>query len=393
MPRTNREKKNKGIENVKEINPKEKEIVTIDDILNDMEKGTHVITSNVTRPNGTVPECLTIDCRENKAINFYMSFNPVHAKHGVYTVCKQCMAKYYDRFYKIWGNETTALFYTCQKFDIGFHRGLTLTAKGMDCHTLAGYMSQYNSKMKKSCYPTSFTYSTENLLKLDEVKRDEVDMLKKYDYETLQWNEEDRVNKEDILRIYGYDVFEGYATDDKKKMYNMLVDYLDEATIADNFKKSAVVQIVKNMSYIEKIDREMINLDIIKNTQDLKRLTDAKNSLMNSNLSIAKDNGISLNHSSNRSKGAGTLSGILKDLQEKKIVESNVNMFDIETLGGIKKVADVSNRSILNQISLDENDYTEMIIEQRDLIEKYRSESEKYQEELRLLKVKLKGGG
>lgn len=393
MPKTNRQKKNEGIEDVREVNPREKQITTLDDVFNDIEKETQIISVKTARPNGTVPECLSIDCKEYRASNFYMSYNPMHAKFNVYPFCKQCMAKFYDSYYRKYRNNHITLWYTCQKFDIGYVETILDTAVTMKYHPFAGYMSQYNSKMLRGNYPTSFDMTKENILKLDQVRRDEADMLKKYDYETIEWDEEDRRNKEDVIRIYGYDVFEGYATDDKKKMYNMLIDYLDEATIADNFKKSAVVQIVKNMFYIEKIDGEMINLNIIKNTGDLKKLTDAKNSLMGSNLSIAKDNGISLNHSSNKSKGAGTLSGILKDLQEKKIVESNVNMFDIETLGGLKKVADVSNRSILNQITLDENDYTEMIAEQRGLIEKYRNEAEKYQEELRLLKIKIKDRG
>jgi hypothetical protein len=391
MPKTNRQKEREGILDVKEENPREVNIATIDDILNDVEKGRKI---SAKRPpsNGRVPECLTSGCKETKAMNFYMSFNPIHAKYGVYPFCKNCMAKFFDRFYEIWGNREVALFYTCQKFDIGFEKTLIQSAKDSKYHMFAGYMSQYNSKMNRSDFATSFTFCKENLLKLEDVKRDEFDMQRQYDFETLKWSKEDRDNKEDVMSTYGYDVFEDYEMDDKKKMYNILVDYLDEATKADNFKKSAVVQIVKNMQYIDKIDKDMLHLDIINNSKDFKDLTSAKNSLMKSNLDMAKDNGISLNNSTNKSKGAGTLSGILKDLQEKKIVESDVNIFDIKTLGGIKKVADISNRSILDQIMLDENSYTEMIKEQRDLIEKYRIEAESAKEELRLLKIEKANG-
>jgi uncharacterized protein YprB with RNaseH-like and TPR domain len=105
-------------------------------------------------------------------------------------------------------------------------------------------------------------------------------------------------------------------------------------------------------------------------------------------LALAKDNGISVNHNNTKSKGAGTLSGIIKTLQEKGFTESDINLFDIETLGGIKQVADESNKSILQQLMFDENDYTEMIKEQRVLIEDYRSKYEKLEEEHRLLKIK-----
>lgn len=396
MAKTNRQKKKEGLEIGAEINPREKEVNTIDDIADDIENGIDTISVRHGRRYGTVPECLSPGCKEVKANNFYLSFNPLHAKYGVYPYCKQCMMKIYNANYnasfnfikKQHRNQYTALWYTCMAFNIGYVHEIAISAHDMETHTFAAYMSQYNPRVKRSDLPVSFDESRDNLLKLNEVRRDEVDMLKEYDCETLEWDEEDRRNKEDVVRIYGYDVFEAYLTEDKKKMYNVLIDYLDEATIADNFKKSAVVQIVKNMNYIEKIDSEMINMDIISKTADLKRLTDAKNSLMHSNLQVAKDNGISLNHSSNKSKGAGTLSGILKDLQEKGIVESDVNLFDIKTCEGIKKVADVSNRSILDQLMLDENSYTEMIKEQRGLIEKYRVKSEELEEELRLLKVK-----
>jgi hypothetical protein len=388
MPKTNRQKKNEGIEDVKELHPQEKQITSMQDIMNDISGGSQIISSNKPSMNGRVPECLIIDCKETKANNFYMSFNPIHAKSGVYPVCKKCMVKIYDAFYGRWKNPTVALFYTCQKFDIGLIETIIDSAINSKMHPFATYMGQYNSKIKKNSWPTSFTFTKEALLERDEVRRDEEDMRKKYDFETMDWDEEDRRNKEDVLRIYGYDVFEGYDTNDKKKMYSVLIDYLDEATIADNFKKSAVVQIVKNVQHIERTNSQMIHLDIVKNAKEFGDLTKAKNSLMKSNLDIAKDNGISLNHSSNKSKGAGTLSGILKDLQEKGIVESDVNLFDIETLGGIKKVADVSNRSILDQIMLDENSYTEMIKEQKDLIDKYRTEAEKLKEENRLLKIK-----
>ena len=385
MPRTNRQKVNEGTPE-KEENPNVIDVVSIDEVLDDLYGGKRMSIKKLPA-NGIVPECLIVGCNENKASGFYLSYNPVHSKYGVYPFCKKCMVKFYDKIYSKWKNREHALWYTCQKFDIGFAETLLDILKKDKYHPFAAYMGQYNSKMTRSNFPTSFTSTKENLLKLSQVKRDEVDMLKEYDFETIDWDDEDRANRKDILRIYGYDVFGAYGLNDKKRMYNILVDYLDEATIADNFKKTAVVQIVKNMNYIEKIDTELIELDIIKNAQDLKRLTDAKNSLMNSNLSIAKDNGISLNHSSNKSKGAGTLSGILKDLQEKGIVESDVNIFDIATLGSIKEVADVSNQSILNQIMLDENSYTEMIKEQRDLIAEYKSKSEKLEEELRLLKL------
>jgi hypothetical protein len=105
---------------------------------------------------------------------------------------------------------------------------------------------------------------------------------------------------------------------------------------------------------------------------------------------MAKDNGISENYSNNKSKGAGTLSGMIKELQEKGIYNAEVNVYDIETCDGMKQVADISNKSILEQLILNENDYVEMIKDQRDLIQDFQTKAEKYEEECRILKIKLK---
>jgi hypothetical protein len=106
-------------------------------------------------------------------------------------------------------------------------------------------------------------------------------------------------------------------------------------------------------------------------------------------MKLAAENGISVKHNNQKSKGAGTLSGIIKTLQEKGFEEAEVNLFDIETAQGIKQVADLSNKSIINQLQFDENDYTSMIIEQREIIQELDAKVIKLEEENRLLKKEI----
>ena len=54
----------------------------------------------------------------------------------------------------------------------------------------------------------------------------------------------------------------------------------------------------------------------------------------------------------------------------------------------MKQVSDISNRSILEQLMLDENDYTDMIANQKELINEYRDKAERLEEELRIEKLK-----
>ena len=85
-------------------------------------------------------------------------------------------------------------------------------------------------------------------------------------------------------------------------------------------------------------------------------------------LSLAKDNGISQNFNKKRSKGSTTWSGRVKELKELNLREQELNAFDVGTAEGFNQVALASTRAILAEIVLDENDYTEMIDTQREII-------------------------
>ncbi|MBD8839477.1 hypothetical protein IFU39_16815 [Paenibacillus sp. CFBP 13594] len=128
---------------------------------------------------------------------------------------------------------------------------------------------------------------------------------------------------------------------------------------------------------------------LITNAGTIKSLIEAKGKLYKSVLDLAKDNGISVNHNNNKSKGSGTLSGIIKQLQEKGFEEASVNLFDIETCAGMSQVADISNESIFKQLQFDENDYSAMLIEQREIIGDLSGKVTKYEEEIRVLKKEL----
>ena len=111
--------------------------------------------------------------------------------------------------------------------------------------------------------------------------------------------------------------------------------------------------------------------------------------MLKSVLALAKDNGISVNHNNNKSKGAGTLSGIIKQLQEKGFEEAEVNLFDIETCKGMKQVADISNDSIYKQLQFDENDYTDMIMQQREMIRELETRNSSLEETNRVLRKEI----
>ena len=122
-----------------------------------------------------------------------------------------------------------------------------------------------------------------------------------------------------------------------------------------------------------------------KNISTIKNLEDTKNKITSSVLGLAKDNGISLKHSVNASKGENTWTGKVRKMKEMNLLEAETNLYDIEYSDGLKQVAEISDAAIIKQIRLDENDYNDMIIQQRELINKYKKKSDENEEKARVL--------
>ena len=218
------------------------------------------------------------------------------------------------------------------------------------------------------------------------ISKEEIE--KKHDIEL------DTQNEKDVLRLLGYDPFEYESPKDRPNLFNELIGYLDESTLEDGYKLSSVIMIVKTVNQIGKIDaaisknmRDMKNF--AKNAGSISSLTTAKNTMTKVVNDLAKENGISAKNATNKSQGAGTLSGILKQLRDFDFHEADVNLFDIETSKGLQQVADISHKSIANQLRFDENDYSNMILEQKELIQNFESKAKKYEEDNRLLRIEL----
>lgn len=208
------------------------------------------------------------------------------------------------------------------------------------------------------------------------------------DKDTKSFEDQD---KQDVIKMLGYDPFQYENEADKPQMYSMLANFIDDSTLEDGFKLQAVVEIVSGFNQIDKINRSITNITsdptkMATNSGGIKTLASTKKTISDTLVKLAADNGISVKHNNQKSKGAGTLTGIIKQLQEKGVEQADVNLFDVETAQGMKQVADISNESIVKQLQFDENDYTQMLIEQRELIQELDSKVMKLEEENRSLK-------
>ena len=173
----------------------------------------------------------------------------------------------------------------------------------------------------------------------------------------IEVRQEYETNRKDVIKAIGYDPFEHYPNDeDKPMLYGSLISFIDEDAKQDGMKMRAIIQIVQTFNQVEKINdtlNKYVNdaADLHNNISSLDKLSGVINKLVSSANALAKDNGISVNHNNNKSKGANTLSGKIKMLNEIGFRDAKINTFDIETCEGMLQVAELSEKARHAQIS------------------------------------------
>lgn len=204
-----------------------------------------------------------------------------------------------------------------------------------------------------------------------------------------------KVNKRTVLRFLGYDPFENEPVSEQPLLYSKLVGYFDESVKDDGLKLEAVIEIVQSFKDVKTINDAISqykkqlgsNPGVI---STIKSLADTKQKMINSALALAKDNGISENNNNRKSKGAGTLTGIIKELQEMDLDGSEVNTFDYETNMAIEDIMTRNHQNQLKQLNPDENDWEKEVIHQKELLFNLQKERDNAIEFSRLLKKENK---
>lgn len=196
--------------------------------------------------------------------------------------------------------------------------------------------------------------------------------------------------KSDVIKFYGYDPFEYEDEEDKPLLYAKVSRMLDMSGDEedDQIKMSSVIEIVRGYHQLDKINRR---INVLQNDpsnlslNELKTLQQIANNKITAINALAKESKLSKASSDNTTKGTNTWTGKVKELKELNLREQEVNMFEVQTCKGMQQVAELSDAAILKQIGLDENDYTDMIKEQRTLITKLRNEKNLAEERQRIL--------
>ena len=196
-------------------------------------------------------------------------------------------------------------------------------------------------------------------------------------------------NRKDVIRLLGYDPFEGEKLEDQPLLYSQLIGYLDAGGDGndDMMRTSSAITIVRGFSQQAKIDdkiaKAMANSNV--NASELKTLLDAKKNLSATISQLAEQSCLSLKHNKNASKGETTWTGKIKKLKDIDLRDAEVNGFDIGTCRGMQQVLEISDASILKQLALDESEWSDMVAEQRKAIVDLQTQRDTYREINRIL--------
>lgn len=340
--------------------------------------------------------------KEKKESEFYMSTDPL-VLTGRTSMCKDCakkIARNWDENKKEYGNCTKASVQAALErldkpwieslWESSYHEVYDETKKVKKESVWEAYiknigMTQYKT-MRWRDGDLFNTYVEDAKTVADIERREEENAQMLVNSQEVQ-NEFEK-NKRDVIRLLGYDPFEGEKIEDQPLLYSQLIGYLDLGGDNDDMMRtSSAITIVRGFLQNAKIDdrlaKAMANSNA--NTAEIKALLDSKQKLSSNISQLAEQSCLSLKHSKNASKGENTFTGKTKKLKDMNLREAENNAFDIGTCEGMRQVADISNASILKQIHLDENDYTEMLGQQREMIVKLQQQADENAEKARIL--------
>lgn len=331
-----------------------------------------------------------------KRDQFYSSTDPT-SKSGLCPVCKECARKMALRVDKH-GNEhdctkesiQLALKYLNKPYLESVWNSAVQEHQSLkDNYTISNIWSAYIRTISSKAYNT-MTYFDSDFYKMPVIYDDEKTVENQIDNKDIIDSYEQ--NKDDTIRLLGYDPFSKESPSDQPFLYANLIGYLDASSDAndDRMRVSSIIEIVKGFNHIEKINDLIAKLisdtpNMEHNIVTIRALEDTKTKITSSILGLAKDNGISLKNSVNASKGENTWTGKVRKLKEMDLRDAEMNLYDTEYSEGLRQVAEVSNAAIIKQIKLDENDYADMLTQQRALIEKYKQIADENEEKARIL--------
>ena len=340
--------------------------------------------------------CYMCDKHKTKD-KFYQSTDPM-IRSGVTPICKECAkgialrqdknGDYHDPTKE---SIKKALMYLNKPFIDSLYSASIAESSGEN-RTKSSAWSSYAKNISMPQYD-GLTYKDSDMFKQQIIYEDEKtteDVVRgREDQDTYS----DFVkNKNDVVRLLGYDPFEKEAISDQPFLYSQLLGMLDASEDAndDMMRTASAITIVRGFLQQAKIDDTIVGLmsdvkRLQENSATIKSLQQSKGQITSVIKDLAAESCISLKNNKSAKKGENTWSGKIKRIRDLNLREGEVNGFDIATCRGMQQVMDMSNASILKQLRLDESEYSDMIAEQREMITKLQTDLENYKEISRIL--------
>ena len=316
--------------------------------------------------------------------SFYLSMpSSLYRGIGRIPVCKSCMEKILDELYAEYKDERLAVFHLCRKLDIpfdsNFYNGAT---KGSEnpWQTFSYYMRQINSFGRKQ---TTGGFDSGEDIRITQKQKEQKHVTEAQNFLT----EDDKTNKYQVIKILGSDPFVGMSEEDQKRLYNDLINYLhDENVVEDQFLLSQIVQVVINNNQIREIDKTLSDLmrnstDIKANSGKINALNSMKKDLVSNNNKIAKDNGLN----SGKMGGKSTLTETIQKLTALDFEEAEISFYDQKLNRGMQRASDISHKSVMEFLQIDDADVRDMLLDQRQLLQSYQNENLVKDEKIRIL--------
>lgn len=313
---------------------------------------------------------------------YYKSNSPIwNGRDNNVGICINCLEGIFEEYKLRFEDQEIALIAVCAITDMPFIRKLyqNINEKS-NPFQLGTYMRTLNTKQYKN--KTFINSILEGELESQGKEGNTIVQSK------IVWTPEDAENREQVIKLLGYDPFNGYAINDRKYLFGELLNYLDDDELLDDtYKLSQIIQLVNNNNQIRKYDIAISQMNAMTQTDQINAFVRMKQALVTSNDKIAKENRISVRNREGNAGGKGTITGFMREMRDKNLDEIATNYYNQLQSASSRWAAEVSARALRENCYFDENDINDIIYKQRDMVQEMQLQVADLEEENRLLKI------
>ena len=282
------------------------------------------------------------------------------------------------------GDHKSAIFEYCFKNNIPFsEEDFDLAVKGGDDESYAKLPQSYIDTVEADIRLHDVTF-------FDQLRLDNFEHIYSEEMVVAGLPEESRKDREQIVKIIGYDPFAKNPIEDKPQLYRDLTGMLTDSMRKDVPRAKAAVEVVTGYNnirkYQDKVNQLINSGQLDDDTQkQLDKHLEMIAKIQASVIAISEKNGFT-NSRSLGSNGKGMLSDVMNTIDEHMYDPGITNYFDIATSKSIEQISDISVKSMLNQIKLSGQEYVEMLTEQNKIVHEAQSKMRALKEALRIAK-------